>query len=206
MKLETFGRLPELQHLIDLLKSTFKADTSTPEDVPRVAQTIFSALEREVCVEGANKPTRLKACSYFETALDRIRLGGPLISPMADVLEALEPKLQWYHPTVLGSSINDAHDNIANAVLIGPNGLERRKDVLVGITIMGPQTLYPNHQHYPEEIYRVLSEGEWRQNEGPWHEPGFGGTVYNPSNIIHAFRSKMQPLCAIWCLRNTHEP
>lgn len=31
-----------------------------------------------------------------------------------------------------------------------------------------------------EEIYVVLTPGEWRQCDGPWHEPGAGGIVHNP--------------------------
>ncbi|MEH6630303.1 MAG: dimethylsulfonioproprionate lyase family protein [Halopseudomonas aestusnigri] len=200
MAVEIFERLPTLQHLIDLLRDTFEAEVQPSEDVSRVSKTIFSALERKIGVVGNPEPRRLEACSYIESALDTMRLGPPSLNRIAGALLAIEPKLKWYRPTILNRPTDDGYDSIVNAILIGPNGLEQRDDVMIGLTIMGPQTLYPNHQHLPEEIYRVLSEGEWRQNDGPWHEPGLGGTVYNLSNIVHAFRSKSRPLCAIWCL------
>jgi hypothetical protein len=45
-----------------------------------------------------------------------------------------------------------------------------------------------------------LSRGHWRQDDDPWVEPGIGGLIHNPANIVHAMRSGDQPLFAIWCL------
>jgi quercetin dioxygenase-like cupin family protein len=79
-------------------------------------------------------------------------------------------------------------------------GLEPREDVLLGVSLMAPRLQYPDHHHPPEEIYLALSKGEWRQEEGPWHEPGLGGLVFNPSNVVHAMRSADTPLLTLWCL------
>jgi quercetin dioxygenase-like cupin family protein len=66
---------------------------------------------------------------------------------------------------------------------------------------MAPGITYPDHRHPPEEVYIVLSEGDWRQESGPWHTPGIGGIVYNPHDIVHAMRSSSSsPLLGIWCL------
>ena len=65
---------------------------------------------------------------------------------------------------------------------------------------MAPGITYPDHRHPPEEVYIVLSNGQWRQGSGPWHAPGVGGIVYNPHDIVHAMRSGDSPLLAIWCL------
>lgn len=89
----------------------------------------------------------------------------------------------------------------ANAEIIGPRGLERRDDLVVGVTLMRPGITYPDHQHPPEELYIVLSEGLWRQNDNPWWSPGHGGLVYNPADIVHSMRSLETPLFALWCLQ-----
>ena len=65
---------------------------------------------------------------------------------------------------------------------------------------VAPRVRYPDHQHPPEEIYVVMSEGEWRQENHPWFSPGAGGIVHNPPDIVHAMRSADAPLLAIWCL------
>ncbi|WP_428034182.1 dimethylsulfonioproprionate lyase family protein [Amphritea sp.] len=89
----------------------------------------------------------------------------------------------------------------ANAEIIGPRGLERRDDLVVGVTLMRPGITYPDHQHPPEELYIVLSEGLWRQNDNRWSSPGPGGYVYNPADIVHSMRSVESPLFALWCLK-----
>ncbi len=85
-------------------------------------------------------------------------------------------------------------------------GLEPRGDVRIGVSLMAPDLQYPDHHHPPEEIYLALRKGEWRQEEGPWHEPGLGGLVFNPSNIVHAMWSTDTPLLALWCLWTADRP
>jgi hypothetical protein len=49
-------------------------------------------------------------------------------------------------------------------------------------------------------VYLAMTPGAWRKNDGPWIEPGIGGTVYNEPNAIHAMKSHAAPLFAFWCL------
>lgn len=85
-------------------------------------------------------------------------------------------------------------------MIIGDGGLEARQDLRMGASLLAPNTFYPNHQHPPEEVYIALTPGHWRQEAGPWREPGIGGLVYNPPNIIHAMQSGASALLAIWML------
>ena len=55
-------------------------------------------------------------------------------------------------------------------------------------------------RHPPEELYLALSSGAWRQELGPWFEPGPGGVVYNSTNILHGMHSGRAPQLALWCL------
>ena len=50
-------------------------------------------------------------------------------------------------------------------VVVGRGGLEPRADVLIGISLLAPTVAYPEHRHPPEEVYLVLSPGEWRKLE-----------------------------------------
>jgi len=112
---------------------------------------------------------------------------------------ALSGHLPWYQRSAPGNSAFEAGH--ANAEIIGPKGLIIRDDVIVGVTLMRPRVTYPDHHHYPEEIYIVLSEGQWRQRQDLWKTPGAGGYIYNPCNILHAMKSEKSPLFAIWCLK-----
>ena len=88
----------------------------------------------------------------------------------------------------------------ANAMIVGPGGIEERRDVWVGMSLLAPDVRYPDHSHSPEEIYLVLTGGEFRQADGAWFEPGVGGTFYNEPGILHAMASGDKPLLAVWCL------
>jgi len=117
-------------------------------------------------------------------------------------LHALSDYLPWYkRPNANAKEFEQGH---ANAEILGPKGLDVRDDILVGVTLMNPDLTYPDHHHPPEEVYVVLSEGLWRQENDPWWSPGVGGYVYNPPDILHAMKSQETPLCAIWCLNLTN--
>jgi hypothetical protein len=119
---------------------------------------------------------------------------------LADAFGVIEPQLNWKVRTgavTQGEGFLNGH---ANASITGSEGLEIRSDVWIGVSLLAPHTQYPDHRHPPEEIYVVLSPGQWRQASEPWHEPGVGGLVYNPSNVVHAMRSAERPLLALWFL------
>jgi hypothetical protein len=46
----------------------------------------------------------------------------------------------------------------------------------------------------------VLSDGQRRQAGDPWYEPGIGGLVYNPPNVVPAMRPTERPLLTLWFL------
>jgi hypothetical protein len=115
----------------------------------------------------------------------------------ASVLQ-LADHLPWYlRPVANNPEFMVSH---ANAQIIGPQGLVIQHDLMVGVTLMRPNMVYPDHQHEPEEIYLVLTAGHWRQTNLPWHTPGLGGLVYNASDLVHGMKSLNTPLLALWCL------
>jgi quercetin dioxygenase-like cupin family protein len=119
---------------------------------------------------------------------------------LADAFAVIEPLLSWKvraGAETQGEGFLSSH---ANASITGSEGLEIRSDVWIGVSLLAPHTRYPDHRHPPEEIYVVLSGGQWRQGSEPWHEPGTGGLVYNPPNVVHAMRSAELPLLALWFL------
>ena len=57
-------------------------------------------------------------------------------------------------------------------MILGPAGLENRRDVWFGVSLLAPHVRYTDHSHAPEETYLVLSDGEFRQGDGDWFTPG----------------------------------
>lgn len=118
---------------------------------------------------------------------------------LAEAFAALEPELEW-RTRAFADAPADFADYHANARLLGPDGLERRGELVAGFSLVAPGVTYPEHDHPPEEIYLVLSGGEWWQAGGAWHAPGPCGIVHNPPGIRHAMRGTSVPLLAIWFL------
>ncbi|MCZ4430464.1 dimethylsulfonioproprionate lyase family protein [Agrobacterium sp. SOY23] len=145
--------------------------------------------------------TQLPVCVHLPDAVAGGR-SNPALSMMLDCFMAIEDRLSWTtrtkHDGSAGPNFADGH---ANAMISGPGGLEERRDLWIGVTLMAPNIRYPDHFHGPEETYLVMSEGEFRQGEGEWFSPGVGGSFYNPPNIKHAMRSHSRPLLAFWALR-----
>lgn len=199
-------RAPGLQRFLDTTREAIAERDSAVGPAALVAERIFAALERAAPGAGDSTATRLPACVHLAKALAAAQEGRPSVARVAGAFAAIEPTLPWKRRP--GAEMAGSHfaDNHANAVIVGPGGLEPRDDVLVGVSLMAPRLQYPDHRHPPEEIYLVLSKGQWRQGEGPWHEPGPGGVVFNSSDVVHAMRSGDDPLLAIWCLPTCETP
>jgi quercetin dioxygenase-like cupin family protein len=161
---------------------------------------VFSALRSSAGQPGQSAPARPAVCRHLPPALETARRAAGTVGALAAAFAAIEPQLAWKARAgaeAHGDAFLSGH---ANAALVGSEGLEVRSDVWIGVSLLAPETRYPDHRHPPEEIYIVLSRGEWRQEDKPWHEPGIGGLVYNPPNIVHAMRSMQEPLLALWFL------
>lgn len=150
-------------------------------------------------------PARLPVVEQvLARALDR-PAQAPDLAALLAALRALAPRLCWRrrggHATA-GPGFEDGH---ANAMLLGPGGIEERRDLWIGLSLLAPGIRYPDHQHAPEETYLVLSPGQFWQAGGDWFQPGLGGSFYNPPNILHAMQAGEEPLLALWALRPERE-
>ena len=189
-------RSPALQHFIDSLQqAVFEGDL--PDAAKPAATRIFDALAAE---DGRQEPPtakRLPVCDHLPAAFEHAKAGPARTEQLGAAFAAVEPQLAW-----IIKPVGDEHfrANHANAVVVGVDGIEQRNDVRIGVSLVAPNTQYPDHTHPPEEIYAVLSDGAWRQNEGAWRKPGLGGTVHNVPNILHGMRSYDTPLLAVWSL------
>ncbi|MEP6972097.1 MAG: dimethylsulfonioproprionate lyase family protein [Betaproteobacteria bacterium] len=168
----------------------------------RLAQQVTDALRTEPGAKGGQPALELPACKYLAQALGIARATAKPVAALATALDALAPTLSWRR-RVKGSGDDPSfHDGHANAWIVAPDGLERRDDVIVGISLLAPHTRYPLHQHPPREIYLVLSDGEWFNPDQGWYRPGIGAVVYHPEHMLHAMRAGDDPLLAVWCLRS----
>ncbi|MGE0859194.1 MAG: dimethylsulfonioproprionate lyase family protein [Gammaproteobacteria bacterium] len=193
------ARTPELQAFIDAFHAAIRARVAPDSPAAAAAARIFAALE----VPGEQRPVqpwRLACCTHLARALDLAQQAGGVAAELARAFRALEPCLAWNvrgNAREVGEPFLSGH---ANAYFIGPGQLESRPEVMLGVSLVAPNILYPDHDHPPEEVYIALSPGDWRQNADAWVTPGIGGLVHNPPGIRHAMRAGAEPLLAAWCL------
>jgi hypothetical protein len=189
----------DLQVFLDRSQAALRALLPSAGEPIRVAQRIDAGL-RISAEQMPHTPTRLPVCDHIEPALERARKQGGVIAELVDAFAGIERQLKWERRWTAKAGDEPFYSGHANATIIGPDGLERRDDIWIGVSLMAPGVRYPDHHHPPQEIYVPLSPGEWFQGGRGWQEPGIGGFVYNTSGIVHAMRSGDHPLLAIWSL------
>ncbi|PLP58397.1 transcriptional regulator [Mesorhizobium loti] len=174
-----------------------KAVGDTP--LARGWQRVADSIPRGEIETGPAQPARRPACIHLAAGYRNLENAGSHLSRLAVSFQAIEPLLDWTSREERRDS-DALAQNYAGATIVGRDGVIASEHVEIGASILSPNTVYPNHRHSPEEVYIALSEGHWRQDDDPWVEPGIGGLIHNPANIVHAMRSGDQPLFAIWCL------
>lgn len=188
-----------LQEFLTSLAEAFKATSLRPEAADTIGK-VYQAL-RSPGPTGFRAAKRLPVCRYLADALKTSCAVSPHLARLADAFAALEPLLAWM-PRPSGGPFASENwpEGHANATIIGSKGLEEREDLAIGVSLLAPHVRYPDHSHYPEEVYLVLSPGRFQHGESDWFEPGIGGTLYNSPNIRHAMASGDAPLLALWYL------
>ena len=193
-------RPESLARFLDAARETLSTRLEERTPPAAVAAQVFETLAASV---GAVAPGTLvppPAYRHLRPALDRAQGAASEIARLAEAFDALAPELRWRRRPGSEAVSEAFHDGHANAELVGPAGLERRSDVWFGASLVAPGVRYVEHRHPPEELYIVMSEGEWYREDRGWHSPGVGGVVYNPSDVVHAMRAGSNALLAFWLL------
>ncbi|OIQ31142.1 MAG: hypothetical protein BM562_08745 [Alphaproteobacteria bacterium MedPE-SWcel] len=188
-----------LQAFVSALQNALSSRAGLPEEQTMLSRS-FEALARPRDSRQA-AGQRLPACRHLDSIAARAQSFPEDLHRLARLFFALEPSLVWRQRS---GSMDGASDSFAeghaNALIVGPGGLERRTDVSVGVTILAPHVRYPDHTHPPEETYLILSPGRFSHDLQEAVEPGLGGTFYNAPGIVHSMESGNEPLFAFWIL------
>ena len=171
---------PDLTDLRDAFVLDLKsADTETPASL-------------------AGESARVRGLKHAALVLDR---------PPAKGLRALDAAardafghVRWsefYAPDDWSSNFLEA---FANGEGIGPDGRIRSDRVILGLFVLGPDTLYPPHAHPAEEFYISLSgDPRFQIGADSDFEPLRDGEVaWHQSNVSHAIQTGAQPFFAVF--------
>jgi hypothetical protein len=186
-------RSPDITAFLDASASALRAACTGPALLAAEALIARAAAPGGPGVEAA----RLPACDWIAPALAAV---APERAALARSFATVEGQLRWYRRAGAAESEQTFWNGHANAVILGPGGLETRDDVWIGATVMAPGVRYADHDHPPEEVYLSLTPGEWWNAGMDWTDPGPTGFIYNPPGIAHAMRSGAGPFLALWYL------
>jgi Dimethlysulfonioproprionate lyase len=192
-------RAPALQTFLDAAEAAVMADAVPGSAAARAAGLVFDRTRSVAGAAVAEAPHSLPVCREW---LDPALAMG-IETRRADVAHALAeiaPRLHWTHRAGSETAAPTFRDGHANALILGPRGIELRDDVWIGVTLMAPGTTYVDHDHPPEEVYLSLTPGEWWNAGMDWTDPGTAGLIYNPPGIRHAMRAGAAPFLALWFL------
>lgn len=189
-------RSAALQMFVNVSTSALMAATKGVS--AQVATRIGLRLEAAAGAPAKQTAERPPVCEWIAPALAAAANG-----PRADLAAAfavLEGMLVWQRRPSADPTDGAFWNGHANAMIMGPGGLEDRSDLRIGATVMAPHVTYPDHDHPPEEVYLSLSPGEWWNADMAWTDPGAGGAIYNPPGILHRMRAGDAPFLALWYL------
>jgi hypothetical protein len=133
-------REPMLQEFLTRLGEALRARSLEAEAADNVNQ-IYDALRLPGEV-GASAANRLQVCEHLPQALNTARVNAGAIARIANAFAALEPSLAWARRTSSGSNASaNWPEGHANATIVGPRGLENRRDLQIGVLAGSPRPL-----------------------------------------------------------------
>jgi len=127
---------------------------------------------------------------------------------LSQYLQLVDNSLYWRRRYDTGPVSESFFDNFGLATLVGPDGPAVKATVKVGLMILGPGELYPNHAHPAGEFYAILAGfPDWRIGDGPWHLRQPGDLIHHKPDVPHATRTRDSALLALYAWYGAiHEP
>jgi len=163
---------------------------------------LLAALDRPRVERRPARATK-PACALLPAALAAAERG-----PLAEIARAfalVEPALAWtQNPNYSDAKMGQGYmAGYAYCDFVGPRGLMggpvEGEGVAMGVLILGPGRLYPDHNHPAAEIYHVLSgTAAWSRDGGPFLPRPPGSAIYHAPWVRHAMRIDEETLFALY--------
>ena len=152
---------------------------------------------------------------HDEVLTDAIaRIAAPELQEIANCLKAAKDDLVWREDNALfyppGADLGEGYKKCnLHTLLIGPDACgHHHPDFSLGIFMLGPRTLYRDHNHDAPELYLNLSEKSgWRFGIRGWQDFPAGSFIWNAAGETHATRVYDEPFISVFVwLENVNSP
>lgn len=173
----------------------YERQVATDPAVRRELERVVGLLHAAPTAHGPLAPSPHPILRHLASAL---AAPAPGAREAAAELGAIGPHLPWRYSYAERADAPDLGDRVAFAELVGPDAPLRSGDVCLGLTLIAPRTLYPDHRHPAIELYYVLAgTAVWRA-EGRAVVAQPGTFVLHPSGVSHAMETRADPLLAVY--------
>jgi hypothetical protein len=165
------------------------------------AELVLARLAEQSLTEATfteHAPRNLPVTRFFAEAIAETLMLEPSV---AAALAALDGHLTWsqtsrYTDALLGDGFMQ---NYGWCQIIGPKGLFKGDDFLLGLLMLGPNRHYKDHYHPAPELYWPLTgTTQWKQGDGGFVEKPAGDVIWHAPNEIHAIKTADHPMLAVW--------
>jgi hypothetical protein len=174
-------------------------------------EEVLSSLSRQDLDRSAlrrHEPQSLPACSLLP---ETVGAAITIASDVAAAIAALEQDLHWkQNPNYSDAAMGQPGymDGYAYAEIIGPSGVFTGDDFMLGLLLIGPHRIYPEHWHPAPELYWTLTgPSSWKNGAGSWTGRDAGSFCWHDPFVVHATATGTMPLLAVWAWpRDVGEP
>ena len=194
------SRSIQVRSLIKSIRAHFAQQPCSDATIARELAHVLTLLNRLPASGGDFAQSGHAVTRHVEAALN----GGS--ETTAALLEKVRPVIEflpWHYGYAPRNDAPDLGQRIAFAELIGPLAPYRSDSVCLGLTIIGPETLYPCHRHPAVELYYVAAGVATWTLDGVERDHPPGSFILHPSQAVHAMQTRAQPLLAIYTWSGT---
>jgi len=181
--------------LIGRIQANLRQRTMTDDAIGKEAARVLELLEPLPPIEGTFSRSSHPSVRYLDAALEA---GNASTVGLLDAIRPVAFELPWRYSYEKRDDAPGLENNMAFAEIIGPEAPYRSPSVCIGLTLIGPRTLYPLHSHPAIELYYVAAgTAIWIANGIPsLNRPGT--FILHPSQVIHAMQTYEEPLLAVY--------
>jgi mannose-6-phosphate isomerase-like protein (cupin superfamily) len=181
--------------LLAAIRGTLAGRKPADDAVGRELQRVVSWLEPLPPLTGVFSRNQHAATRHIKAAL---QAGNESTAALLDAVSPVIRLLPWRYSYPPREDTPELGQNIAFAEIIGPAAPFHSDSVCLGLTLLGPETLYPAHRHPAVELYYVVAGTATWTLDGVSHEPPPGTFILHPTQAVHAMRTHAEPLLAVY--------
>ncbi len=187
--------MERVEVLIASARTTLSRRASVRDPIGIEARRVLSLLDP--LPQPSDPFTRSKhpVTAFIGAAAER---GSDTTAALLDAIAPVVHCLPWKYNYEPRADLPDLGLRMGWAEIIGPEAPYRSKSVCLGLTLIAPDTLYPEHYHPATELYHVIAgTATWILDDVPRVYPP-GAFILHPPESVHAMRTSTEPLLALY--------